>query len=91
MVFGASESKKVTDEEFIKDLVKDVGVNAVVKFVTRIGNQTKKSRPIKEVYYNLYFGLYFQQKSSLNQVNWLALNFKFAGIHWTLALTLTLI
>ena len=24
MVFGASESKKVTDEEFIKDLIKDV-------------------------------------------------------------------
>ena len=49
MVFGASESKKVTDEEFIKDLIKDVGVNAEVKFVTRIGNQTKKSRPIKVV------------------------------------------
>ena len=47
MVFGASESKKVTDEEFIKDLIKDVGVNAEVKFVTRIGNQTKKLRPIK--------------------------------------------
>ena len=24
MVFGASESKKVTDEKFIKDLIKDV-------------------------------------------------------------------
>ena len=24
MVFGASESKKVSDEEFIKDLIKDV-------------------------------------------------------------------
>ena len=49
MVFGASESKKVSDEEFIKDLIKDVGVNAEVKFVTRIKNQTKKSRPIKVV------------------------------------------
>ena len=49
MVFGASESKEVTDGEFIKDLIKDVGVNAEVKFVTRIGNQTKKSRPIKVV------------------------------------------
>ena len=37
----------LTDEEFIKDLIKDVGVNAEVKFVTRIGNQTKKLRPIK--------------------------------------------
>ena len=35
---GASESKKVTDDEFIKDLIKDVGVSAEVKFVTRIGN-----------------------------------------------------
>ena len=50
MEFGASESKEVTDEEFIKDLIKDVGVNAEVKFVTRIGNQTKKSRPIKVVF-----------------------------------------
>ena len=49
MVFGASESKEVTDEEFIKDLIKDVGVNAEVIFVTRIGNPTKKSRPIKVV------------------------------------------
>ena len=49
MVFGASESKEVTDEEFIKDLIKDVGVNADVKFFMRIGNQTKKSRPIKVV------------------------------------------
>ena len=48
MVFGASESKEVTGEKFIKDLIKDAGVNAEVKFVTRIGNQTKKSRPIKE-------------------------------------------
>ena len=47
MVVGASESKKVTDEEFIKDLIKDVGVNVEVKFVKRIGNQTKKLRPIK--------------------------------------------
>ena len=43
MVFGASESKEVTDGEFIKDLIKDVGVNADVKFFMRIGNQTKKS------------------------------------------------
>ena len=49
MVFGASENKEVTDEEFTKDLIKDVGINAKVKFVTRIGNQTKKSRPIKVV------------------------------------------
>ena len=49
MVFGASESKEVTDEEFIKDLIKDVGVNDKVKFVMRIGNQTKKSRLIKVV------------------------------------------
>ena len=42
-------SKEVTDEEFIKDLIKDVGVNADVKFFMRIGNQTKKSRPIKVV------------------------------------------
>ena len=44
MVFGASESKEVTDEKFI-----NVGVNAEVNFITRIGNQTKKSRPIKVV------------------------------------------
>ena len=49
MVFGASESKEVTDKEFIKDLIKDVGVNAEVKFVMQIGKQTKKSRPITVV------------------------------------------
>ena len=48
MVFGASESK-VTDVEFIKDLIKDVGVNADVKFFMQIGNQTKNSRPVKVV------------------------------------------
>ena len=38
MVFCVSESKEVTDEEFIKELIKDVGVNAKVKFVSQIGN-----------------------------------------------------
>ena len=41
MVFGASKSKEVTDEVFIKDLIKDIGVNSEVKFFTQIRNQTK--------------------------------------------------
>lgn len=50
MVFGAEETREVSDEEFIKDLIKDVGVDAKVKFFTRIGSQTtNKSRPIKVV------------------------------------------
>ena len=53
MVFGASESKKVSDEEFIKDFIKDVGVNAEVKFVTRIKNQTKKSRSVSYTHLTL--------------------------------------
>ena len=49
MVFGASGSKEVTDEEFTKDLIKEVGFIAKVKFVTQIRNQMKKPRSIKVV------------------------------------------
>ena len=38
MIAHEEESKEVTDKEFIKELIKDVGVNAKVKFVSQIGN-----------------------------------------------------
>ena len=51
MVFGAVENKEVNgDGDFVQTLIKDVGVKANVKFVTRIGDRSaKRTRPIKVV------------------------------------------
>ena len=51
MVFGAVENKEVNgDGDFVQTLIKDLGVKANVKFVTRIGDRsTKRTRPIKVV------------------------------------------
>ena len=51
MVFGVKE-REDDDENFIKQLINDVGVIANVKFVTRLGDQTMKARPIKVVLEN---------------------------------------
>ena len=51
MVFGV-EDREDGDENFIKQLINDVGVIANIKFVTRIGDQSKKVRPIKVVLEN---------------------------------------
>ena len=41
--------REKTDENFTKELIKDVEVNANVKFITRIGDQFKEAHPIKVV------------------------------------------
>ena len=46
MVLGVKE-REDDDENFIKQLINDVGKIANVKFVTRIGDQSKRARPIK--------------------------------------------
>ena len=46
MVFGVEE-REDGDENSINQLINDVGEIANVKFVTRIGEQSKKARPLK--------------------------------------------
>ena len=44
MVFGASENKEVTDEEFTKDLIKDVGIHANRKSNEEVTSDQSRSR-----------------------------------------------
>ena len=54
MVFGVKETEEMgdVDENFIKGLINDVEVNADIKFVTRIGDHSTTTRPIKVVLEN---------------------------------------
>lgn len=49
MIFGKKEENEVQDDQFVENLIKDVGIDSSVKFMTRIGEPGKKIRPIKVV------------------------------------------
>ena len=50
MVFGRYENSEVGDDQFVRELIKDAGVDLNIKFLTRIGVKTEgKVRPIKVV------------------------------------------
>ena len=50
MAFGCYENSEVGDDQFVRELSKDAGVDLNIKFLTRIGVKTEgKIRPIKVV------------------------------------------
>ena len=50
MVFGCYQNSEVGDSQFMRELIKDAGVDLNIKFLKRIGVKTEgKIRPIKVV------------------------------------------